>query len=173
MLRGRRGLSKLSDEEIRLFMESAETDEEEDFSSDDQNIDANYELQEISPEDSSDDENKDPNYELQEISPEDENIISQCLEDIESSDMFIDQAVDFSLNISGLDLPRACSTFKSDSFEKAVTVPSTYEMLSASTASASAAVRNKRPRSPLPSIQATGLKIIPNIGGFIGSKHFI
>lgn len=73
------------------FMDSVESDEENgDFSSDD--------------------DLGDPNYEPDQINPEDERCISQLLRECETTDMFIAQAVNLSLNISALDTPAASST---------------------------------------------------------------
>lgn len=79
-------LSKLTDEELRDFMDSVYTDEEGgDFSSED---DLN-----------------DPTYEPAEISPEYEQAISECLRHFETSEIFFAEAPNLSLNISEFDLP--------------------------------------------------------------------
>lgn len=84
-------LSELTEEEIREFMDSVESDDDDgDFSSDDSMVD--------------------PTFEPDDISPEDEDAIDRCLQNLENTDMFIAQAVNLSLNLSSLDAPSASST---------------------------------------------------------------
>lgn len=86
-----RKLSALTEEQVVELMESIDTDDEQDFSDDVEFID--------------------PDYNPTEISPEDERCISQCLKDLETTDAFIAQAVNMSLNLTALeDMPSASST---------------------------------------------------------------
>lgn len=152
---GRVRLSDISDEDLAEFMDSVETDD--DYSSDD-TLD-------------------DPNYEPEAISAEDAHAISQCLHDMDhqTSDMFIANAVNLSLNLSGMDLPSASSTAhfnhsaaivaaeETVSTEEEQTVepiPSTSFIQLTSTPA-----HSKRPRSPLPSIETTGPVFVPSRGG--------
>ncbi|XP_036346255.1 uncharacterized protein LOC118755529, partial [Rhagoletis pomonella] len=76
-------LSELTEEQLQEIMDSIDTDAENDFSSDD--------------------DIADPEYMPEGIDPEDEHIISQCIKDIDDSDIFIDGALDMSLNTSALE----------------------------------------------------------------------
>lgn len=113
-------LSELSDEEIREFMDSAETDSESDYDSDDDVNDPNYIPDEITPEIPEQITPEIPD-EVTPISPEDERAISMYLKEIS-----IGNVADFSLNISSLDAPPASSTFREGKFQLCYTVSTLY-----------------------------------------------
>lgn len=151
--RNRFNISAMTDEQLMEFMDSVETDEENDFSRDD--------------------EDKDPNYMPDEISPEEEHCISQCIRDMDNSDMFIARAIDMSLNISALDAPSGSSTLvgitetenvENIQVEETVTTSAPEEPV----ASTSAKKPAKRARSPLPMVESSGPTNVPSAGGFIG-----
>ncbi|XP_031622902.1 uncharacterized protein LOC116340503 [Contarinia nasturtii] len=158
---GRIKLSELTDAELIEFMDSVETDEEADFDSDD--------------------DFDDPIYVPDEITPEDDQYVSEMMQGLEDSDIYITQAINMSLNISALDAPTASSTINpievEDVFVPVVTteqnaviegdavfvpvveaeetVATTEPIPSTSSASKKSIKPAKRPRSPLPSHEAT------------------
>lgn len=158
-------LSNMNDDELQEFMDSVETDESDsgDFSSGD--------------------EFNDPDYIPDEISAEEEQCISQAIREMnagETSDFFI-QAVNMSLNV--YDLPPASSTII-ETVAATETVETTEAIASTSQAMETLEIAEetetvesttshfkpqKRPRSPLPSIEITGPDIVPSAGGFIGA----
>lgn len=161
-------LSDLTDDQLLEFMDSVETDEEADFSSDDELDDPTFNVQD------------------HEISPEDEQCISQSLETMQESDAFIAEAVNYSLNISKIDTPSASSTLNQAQAVEIVELDVVEETASlleeacvvAAVPSTSTAVQpgtstpvfkaSKRPRSPLPTMEVTGPMNVPSAGGFMG-----
>ncbi|XP_049305004.1 piggyBac transposable element-derived protein 4-like isoform X2 [Bactrocera dorsalis] len=135
-------LSEMTDEQTCEFMESVETGEEADFSSDD--------------------DMNDPDFEPNEISPEDERYISEVVHQIdEDESAFLNKADNFSLNLSAIkeDLP---STSPNEEVEEA----SGEEEPSTSTPRLKPP---KRARSPLPEFDCSGPFIVPSSGGFSGT----
>ncbi|XP_039968476.1 uncharacterized protein LOC126763933 isoform X2 [Bactrocera neohumeralis] len=123
-------------------MESVETDEEADFSSDD--------------------DMNDPDFEPNEISPEDERYISEVVHQIdEDESAFLNKADKFSLNLSAIkeDLP---STSPNEEVEEA----SGEEGPSTSTPRLKPP---KRAHSLLPEFDCSGQSIVPSSGGFSGT----
>jgi len=127
---------------LREFMESVHTDEEDGEYSIGGNLSSEDEL--------------DPTYEPRVISPEHEREISQCLRDLETTDIFVAQAV----GLSELDIP---SNSEDEGTKGMGSMPST------STPPISKETRKKRARSPLPSIETTGPTCLPSTGGFNGT----
>ena len=138
-------------------MDSVETDEEEDFSDDD--------------------DFNDPDYNPEEISPDDEKCIPQCLKEMETTDAFIAQAVNMSLN----DTLSALSTLTAANIAPYVmeeTVATTHEVVAENTVAArtqtvasSSHQTQTRARSPLPSMETTGTTTTPSAGGFTGAGN--
>ncbi|XP_050337662.1 uncharacterized protein LOC126763933 isoform X1 [Bactrocera neohumeralis] len=125
-------------------MESVETDEEADFSSDD--------------------DMNDPDFEPNEISPEDERYISEVVHQIdEDESAFLNKADKFSLNLSAIkeDLP---STSPNEEVEEA----SGEEGPSTSTPRLKPP---KRAHSLLPEFDCSGQSIVPSSGGFSGTGN--
>lgn len=162
-------VSELSDEQLLEFMESVQTDEEDDSSSDD-GI-------------------KDPDFEPDEISAEDEHYISQVVHQInEHESTFINEAADFLLNISEITgaFPSASSTLHPElnvSNEEVVVTTEEVEKALGKvvlhdevlheeepSTSTSRFKPPKRARSPLPEIECTGPSIVPSAPSIVIQK---
>lgn len=147
-------LSDLSDEQLNSVLKGVAESSEEDFSSDD--------------------DMKDPNYEPDHITPEDEFCISECLRQMEkeTTDVVMSNVMDATKNISETE-PSASSTLQHGTYEEVeVDVVETVggeppEQLMSLPAT-------KRARSPLPVIESSGPITVPSAGGFTGSGkiHF-
>ncbi|CAG9830113.1 unnamed protein product [Diabrotica balteata] len=155
----------MTEDEIQELMDSVETDSSGDYSSDDPDIDPDYEQDEIAPDD----------------------MITECIREMqagETSDYFI-QNVNMSLNISDIETPAASSTMLTavqieadecvESLKKEEAGPSRCMKAIPSTsvadvAHAASSKPKKRPRSPLPIMEDSGPLITPSIGGFTGRE---
>lgn len=162
-------VSELNDEQLLEFMESVESDEGDDLSSDD-DID-------------------DPDFVLDEISAEDERYISQVCHQInEDESGFVNQAADYSLNMSTIAqaLPSASSTLQpeltvsneevvvsTEQHDESIGEIVVHEVVHEEGPSTSTPRFKppKRARSPLPEIESTGPSIVPSAGGFTGTGN--
>lgn len=147
----------LTEEELVQFLNSVDSDCEDEISDDDDSVaDPDFVVD---------------NIESQLLDSSDEQDIDRCILDhsCDSTDSFV-RAISLSLNISEIEQSSDSSLFVPD--VAAVATVKTEEICEPSTSNETTTNANlkplKRARSPLPIVEAAGPKIQPNSGGFTG-----
>lgn len=147
-------LSLLNDDEIEKFLNSIEDD-------DDDEIDLDNSIE-------------DPDYRCDELEPEDNEMISDCLQVMDSSTFM--NAINLSINVSTFSLnptdvqhhiPSIDDNASSDNTPRA---ESSIDLSERQKIEATTSMKSKkRARSPLPIIESSGPQVTPSSGGFTGS----
>lgn len=153
-------LSELTEDQVLDFLDSVQTDEEVESSSDEDFSDSELVLDEITPEDEAR-QYTEP-CQAKEITQHNEIYAEEeCISEILKNDVFFNN--ELSVNLSGLECPSASTSISSE--VPIVSMP--IAEVSASTPSSSTR-KSKRPRSPLPLIESSGPSNHPSAGGFNG-----